>query len=165
MSKFTRTSDGIQKINSVSDLWVPSTCEFTVTEEFLRKLKFSFISETFRSIFFGKWIKEEPERNIYIQHITRPLTGQQLKEELGDRAILSFAHIIYFVKHQANMGEILIFNGHSNLALVEIEGKEYVVSFYCRINNGRLWGLNAHPILSDQGLRGGVWNSNNLVFS
>lgn len=129
------------QLRYVKSVPVAGSEEFVITEQLLReKYNFGAFGNNFCRLFFGKALKKVLTRVIAIHQLNTRLTDKQIKDELGNHAITSFAYALSLVEKQRE-GEDgpLLTNGHTNLMVVEVE--EEVEENGKKVTKNSVWAV------------------------
>ncbi len=145
----------IQVVEQVSDsrlrrinvIPVPATEDVVLTEQTLKeRFNIGWLGENAKRLFLSKTIKGAPAGKVAVNQLRKLSTNQQLKDELGGTAVLSFARMLSLVEQQKNSREgHLLTNGWANLIIVEVEGELWVVDADWDSDCG-CWYVEANPI-------------------
>jgi len=139
-------------LQCVKSVEVPANGEVIITEQLLReKYNFGWFGDNFRRLFFGRKLNEVSARSIAIHQLKEYCTNQQLKDELGDQAVISFLYALSLVEQQRDgqQGPLLT-NGYGNLVIVEIKEKDGKKGFWLVDfdwdSGDRYWVVGANPL-------------------
>ncbi len=161
------------RLNYAKSVPMPASGEIILTEQLLReKYNFGWFGGNFRRLLLGKKLKGVPARSIAIHNLKEYSTNQQIKNELGEQAVTSFAYALNLVEKQRK-GENgpLLTNGYANLMVVEVEeetkenGQKVIKKTFWVVNfswnsSDRYWDVAAGPIGDPD-----RWNGGSQVIS
>ncbi len=159
----------VKRLKKVDAKPVSGAKKFVITEERLVQANIEYFGDNFKKYIIGCVVEEVGDTDIAIHKLGESATCQQMMNELGPNAIISFAHFLSLIEKQPK-GEkgFLLTDWSANIAFIigksdekgkENEKKAWTVHARFNPDDG-YWNVHAYPM--DDTLQ---WSAGHQVLS